>query len=72
MGSLADTYFFASFFARVADCAAKMKPYRDAIKAADTNAIVAIFFADAARFSLANPSPWGNDTGPSRKARSPT
>jgi uncharacterized protein (TIGR03437 family) len=42
-----EPYFYTSFFQSGADYAAKMKPYRDAIKAADPNAVVAIFFMDA-------------------------
>ena len=38
--------FMPSFFQSGADYAAKMKPYRDAIKAADPNAVVALFFSD--------------------------
>jgi hypothetical protein len=37
----------SSFFTNSTDYAAKMKPYRDAIKAADSNAVVAIYFSDA-------------------------
>ena len=40
--------FVPSFFQSGADYAAKMKPYRDAIKAADPNAVVALFFSDPA------------------------
>ena len=36
------------FFANGTDYANKMKPYRDAIKAADPNAVVAVFFSDPA------------------------
>jgi uncharacterized protein (TIGR03437 family) len=49
-----EPYFYTSFFQSGADYVAKMKPYRDAIKAADPSAIVAIFFMDA---GSANPSP---------------
>jgi hypothetical protein len=35
------------FFTTATDYATKMKPYRDAIKSADSNAVVAIFFEDA-------------------------
>jgi hypothetical protein len=35
-----------NFFTDGADYASKMKPYRDAIKAVDSNAVVAIFFSD--------------------------
>ncbi len=38
--------FVPAFFQSGADYAAKMKPYRDAIKAADPDAIVALFFSD--------------------------
>ena len=37
-----------NFFASGADYADKMKPYRDAIKAADPNAVVALYFGDPA------------------------
>ena len=37
------------FFTNGTDYANKMKPYRDAIKAADSNAAVAVFFSDPAR-----------------------
>jgi hypothetical protein len=37
----------APFFTDGADYAAKMKPYRDAIKAADPNAVVALYFSEA-------------------------
>ncbi len=42
-----EPYFYTSFFSSGADYVAKMQPYRDAIKAADPNAVVAIFFIDA-------------------------
>jgi hypothetical protein len=35
-----------NFFLSGSDYATKMKPYRDAIKAADPNAVVAVFFSD--------------------------
>jgi hypothetical protein len=35
------------FFSDSADYVAKMRPYHDAIKAADSNAVVAIYFSDA-------------------------
>ena len=42
-----EPYFFVPlFFQDGADYAAKMKPFRDAIKAADPNAVVALFFSD--------------------------
>ena len=37
----------APFFTNGADYAAKMKPYRDAIKAADPDAVVALYFSEA-------------------------
>jgi hypothetical protein len=45
-----EAYFFTgagNFFTNGADYAAKMKPFRDAIKTADSNAVVALFFSDA-------------------------
>ncbi len=42
-----EPYFFTPlFFQSGADYAAQMKPFRDAIKAADPNAVVALFFSD--------------------------
>ena len=38
---------FGAFFTDAADYATKMKPYRDAIKAADPNAVVALYFSEA-------------------------
>ncbi|MGO9097866.1 MAG: hypothetical protein ACLQGV_21900 [Bryobacteraceae bacterium] len=49
-----EPYFFNGFFSSGADYVAKMKPYRDAIKAADPEAVVAIFFQDAGD---TNPNP---------------
>jgi uncharacterized protein (TIGR03437 family) len=46
-----------TFFSSGADYIAKMKPYRDAIKAADPNAIVSVFFNDPGRSTNPNP-PW--------------
>ena len=43
-----EPYLYKSFFLSGAEYVAAMKPYRDAIKAADPDAIVAIFFEDAA------------------------
>jgi hypothetical protein len=37
------------FFTNGTDYATKMKPYRDAIKAVDSNAVVAVFFSDPGR-----------------------
>ncbi len=51
-----EPYFFKDSFSSGADYVTKMKPYRDAIKAADPNATVAIFFDDAGD-AVANP-PW--------------
>jgi hypothetical protein len=45
-----------NFFASGTDYADKMKPYRDAIKAADPNAVVALYFGDPAY----NYSVWNN------------
>jgi uncharacterized protein (TIGR03437 family) len=42
-----EPYFYTSFFQSGADYVAKVRPFRDAIKAADPNAVVAIFFMDA-------------------------
>jgi uncharacterized protein (TIGR03437 family) len=42
-----EPYLYTSFFKSGADYVAKVKPYFDAIKAADPNAVVAIFFMDA-------------------------
>jgi hypothetical protein len=39
--------FLGQFFADATDYANKMKPYRDAIKAADPNAVVALYFSEA-------------------------
>jgi hypothetical protein len=38
---------FGAFFKDATDYATKMKPYRDAIKAADPNAVVALYFSEA-------------------------
>ncbi|HYL73522.1 MAG TPA: hypothetical protein VEU96_04920, partial [Bryobacteraceae bacterium] len=50
-----EAYFFSDFFKGGADYLAKMKPFRDAIKAADPDAIVAVFFEDPARAGPNNP-----------------
>jgi uncharacterized protein (TIGR03437 family) len=42
-----EPYFYTGFFQSGADYVAKVRPYRDAIKAADPNAVVAIYFIDA-------------------------
>ena len=46
------------FFLNATDYVAQMKPFRDAIKAADSNAVVAIYFNDA---GYAEPNTWDND-----------
>lgn len=45
-----------TFYANGADYVAKVKPYYDAIKAADPNAIVSIFFDDPGRTTVQNPA----------------
>jgi hypothetical protein len=47
-----------NFFLNATDYVAQMKPYRDAIKAADSNAVVAIYFNDA---GYPEPNTWDND-----------
>jgi len=42
-----EPYLYKTFFSSGLDYVTKMKPYRDAIKAADPSAVVAIFFIDA-------------------------
>ncbi|MGA3234994.1 MAG: hypothetical protein ABSG03_01725 [Bryobacteraceae bacterium] len=54
-----EPYLYPSFFTSGADYVTKMKPYRDAIKAADANAVVAIFFIDAGD---ATPNPTWNQS----------
>jgi hypothetical protein len=49
-----EPYLYNSFFTSGADYVAKMKPYSDAIKAADPSAVVAIFYMDAGD---TNPNP---------------
>ncbi len=54
-----EPYLFSGatyFFTNGADYAGKMKPYRDAIKAADPNAVVAVFFSDPGRTGMS----WNN------------
>ncbi len=46
------------FFLDATDYVAQMKPYRDAIKAADSNAVVAIYFNDA---GYSEPNTWDVD-----------
>jgi len=53
-----EPYLFPTFFANGADYIAQMKPYRDAIKAADPGAMVSIFFADPSHSTIAHPSAW--------------
>jgi hypothetical protein len=47
-----------TFFLDATDYVAQMKPYRNAIKAADSNAVVAVYFDDA---GYAEPNTWDND-----------
>jgi uncharacterized protein (TIGR03437 family) len=42
-----EPYIYPTFFASATDYLTKMKPYRDAIKAANPNAVVAVFVEDA-------------------------
>jgi uncharacterized protein (TIGR03437 family) len=51
-----EPYLMPSFFSSGADYVTKVEPYRDAIKAADPDAVVAVFFQDAGDTN-ANP-PW--------------
>jgi hypothetical protein len=54
-----EAYLFTgatNFFMNGADYAAKMKPFRDAIKTVDSNAVVALFFSDAGHTNAA----WDN------------
>ena len=58
-----EPYVFAGngaydFFLDATDYVARMKPYRDAIKAADSNAVVAIYFNDA---GYSEPNTWDNN-----------
>ena len=58
-----EPYVFAGngaydFFLDATDYVARMKPYRDAIKAADSNAVVAIYFNDA---GYSEPNAWDNN-----------
>jgi hypothetical protein len=46
------------FFLNATDYVARMKPYRDAIKAVNSNAVVAIYFNDAGE---PEPNTWDND-----------
>lgn len=56
-----EPYLIKQFFSSATDYLTKMKPYRDAIKAADPGAVVAIF-ADDAGDTNANP-PWDQTIG---------
>ena len=57
-----EPYNFAGiFFSSATDYANKMRPYRDAIKAADPNAVVAIFFSDPGS-TTADPN-WDQELG---------
>ena len=47
-----------TFFLNATDYVAKVKPFRNAIKAADSNAVVAIYFNDA---GYAEPNTWDHD-----------
>jgi uncharacterized protein (TIGR03437 family) len=49
-----EPYFYTGFFSSATDYLNKVKPFRDAIKAADPNAIVAVFSMDAGD---TNPNP---------------
>lgn len=51
-----EPYLYPSFFSSGLDYVTKMKPYRDAIKAADPDAVVAIFFVDPGGDTAANPA----------------
>ncbi len=57
-----EPYNFPAFFSSATDYLNKMKPYRDAIKAADPNALVAVFFDDPGRTTNPNP-PWDKTAG---------
>ena len=52
-----EPYNQTTFFSSAQDYATKMKPYRDAIKVADPNAIVSVFYDDPGRTTALNP-PW--------------
>ncbi len=54
-----EPYLYNGFFASGADYVKQMKPFRDAIKAADPSAVVAIFFMDAGD---TNPNPAWNQS----------
>lgn len=42
-----EAYFYTGFFKNATDYADQMKPFSDAIKSVDPNAVVALFFSDA-------------------------
>jgi uncharacterized protein (TIGR03437 family) len=52
-----EPYNQTTFFSSGEDYVTKVKPYRDAIKAANPNAVVAVFFDDPGRTTAPNP-PW--------------
>ncbi len=52
-----EAYNQTTFYSSGQDYVTKVKPYYDAIKAADPNAIVSVFFDDPGRTTAANP-PW--------------
>jgi uncharacterized protein (TIGR03437 family) len=52
-----EPYLYSTFFATATAYLDAMKPYRDAIKAVDPNAVVAIFVADQAHAN-ASTNPW--------------
>jgi hypothetical protein len=53
-----EPYTIPSYFPTSTNYVAQMKPYRDAIKAADSNAVVAIYFDDA---GYPEPTTWDTD-----------
>jgi len=57
-----EAYNFPWFFANATAYLTDMKPYRDAIKAADPNAVVAVFFDDPGRSTNPDP-PWDKAAG---------
>jgi uncharacterized protein (TIGR03437 family) len=54
-----EPYLYSTFFQSGAEYVAAVKPYRDAIKAADPDAVVAVFFEDAGD---PNPNPAWNQS----------
>ncbi|SPE36191.1 conserved exported hypothetical protein [Candidatus Sulfopaludibacter sp. SbA6] len=57
-----EPYNITEFFPNATVYLTRMKPYRDAIKAADPNAVVAVFFDDPGRSTNPNP-PWDKAAG---------